>query len=73
MINSRHILNLSIELIIKAQASDKTFSYKCNVTKREAGRAGLGRFSKKKFRKVPKRFKKEKKFKKLDFQKSLKS
>jgi hypothetical protein len=25
MINSRHILNLSIELIIKAQALDKTF------------------------------------------------
>jgi hypothetical protein len=47
MINSRHILNLSIELIIKAQASDKTFSYKCNVTKREAGRAGLGSLFKK--------------------------
>jgi hypothetical protein len=70
MINSRHSLNLSIELIIKPQASDKTFSYKCNVTKREAGRAGLGRFWKKKFKKVLKRFKKEKKFKKLDFQKS---
>ena len=35
MINSRHILNLSIELIIKPQALDKTFSYKCNVTKRQ--------------------------------------
>ena len=31
MINSRHILNLSIELIIKPQALDKTFCYKCNV------------------------------------------
>jgi hypothetical protein len=28
MINSRHILNLSIELIIKAQALDKTFQEK---------------------------------------------
>ena len=45
MINSRHILNLSIELIIKPQALDKTFCYKCNGTKREAGRAGAGRFS----------------------------
>jgi hypothetical protein len=45
MINSRHILNLSIELIIKPQALDKTFCYKCNVTKREAGRArGWGDF-----------------------------
>ena len=62
MINSRHSLNLSIELIIKPQALDKTFSYECNVSKREAGLAGLGRFSKKKFKKVLKsRFKKEKK------------
>jgi hypothetical protein len=30
MINSRHILNLSIELIIKLQALDKTSCYKCN-------------------------------------------
>ena len=48
MINSRHILNLSIELIIKPQALDKTSCYKCNGTKmakREAGRAGVGRFS----------------------------
>jgi hypothetical protein len=37
MINSRHILNLSIELIIKPQALDKTSCYKCNGTKREAG------------------------------------
>ena len=51
MINSRHILNLSIELIIKPQALDKTFSYKYNGTKREAGRAGAGRFSKEKFNK----------------------
>jgi hypothetical protein len=29
MINSRHILNLSIELIIKAQALDRTSCYKC--------------------------------------------
>jgi hypothetical protein len=36
MINSRHILNLSIELIIKPQALDKTSSYKCNGTKKEA-------------------------------------
>jgi hypothetical protein len=49
MINSRHILNLSIELIIKPQALDKTSCYKCNGNK------------------------KQKKFKKLDFQKSLKS
>ena len=45
MINSRHILNLSIELIIKPQALDKTSCYKCNGTKREAGRVwGLGVF-----------------------------
>jgi hypothetical protein len=36
MINSRHILNLSIELIIKPQ---------CNGTRREAGRAGVGSLS----------------------------
>jgi hypothetical protein len=29
MINSRHILNLSIELIIKPQGLDKTSCYKC--------------------------------------------
>jgi hypothetical protein len=45
MINSRHILNLSIELIIKPQALDRTSCYKCNGTKRESGRVGLGRFS----------------------------
>ena len=51
MINSRHILNLSIELIIKPQALDKTSCNKCNGTK--GGRpvaAGVGRpsrFSKK--------------------------
>jgi hypothetical protein len=59
MINSRHILNLSIELIIKPQALDRTSCYKCNGTKREAGRAGLGRFScfkKKKFLKVLEEF-----------------
>ena len=61
MINSRHILNLSIELIIKPQALDKTFCYKCNVTKREAGRAGLGRFSRFSAKKVLKTPKKEKK------------
>jgi hypothetical protein len=54
MINSRHILNLSMELIIKAQAIDKTFQEKS-------------------LKKLWKSFKKEKKFKKLDFQKSLKS
>jgi hypothetical protein len=32
MINSRHILNLSIELNIKPQALDKTSCYKCNGT-----------------------------------------
>jgi hypothetical protein len=42
MINSRHILNLSIELIIKPQALDRTSCYKCNGTKREAGRDGVG-------------------------------
>jgi hypothetical protein len=44
MINSRHILNLSIELIVKPQALDKIFYYKSNVTKREAGRRGWGDF-----------------------------
>jgi hypothetical protein len=39
MINSRHILNLSIELIIKPQALDGTSCYKCNGTKRKAGRS----------------------------------
>jgi hypothetical protein len=42
MINSRHIPNASIELIIKPQALDKTSCYKCNGTKKEAGRAGVG-------------------------------
>jgi hypothetical protein len=45
MINSRHILNLSIELIIKPQALDNTSCYKCKDTKREAGRSRVGRFS----------------------------
>jgi hypothetical protein len=45
MKNSRHILNLSIELIIKPQALDRTSCYKCNGTKREAGRAGVVRSS----------------------------
>ena len=44
MINSRHILNLSIELIIKPQALCMTSCYKCNGTKREAGRGGGGKF-----------------------------
>jgi hypothetical protein len=44
MINLRHILNLSIELIIKPQALDKTSCYKCNGTKRGACRAGVGHF-----------------------------
>jgi hypothetical protein len=35
-------LNLSIELIIKPQALDRTSCYKCNGTKREAGRDGVG-------------------------------
>jgi hypothetical protein len=35
MINSRHILNLSIELITKPQALGRTCCYKCNGTKRE--------------------------------------
>jgi hypothetical protein len=60
MINWRHILNLSIELIIKPEALDKTSCYKCNGTKREAGREGVGRFSRfsKKivFKKVLKKF-----------------
>ena len=46
------ILNLSIELIVKPQALDKTFYYKCTVTKREADRPGVGRFSKKSFKRV---------------------
>jgi hypothetical protein len=33
MINSRHILNLSIELITKPQALGRTSCYKCNGTK----------------------------------------
>ena len=45
MINSRHILNLSIELIIKPQSLDKISCYKCNGTKREAVLAGVGSFS----------------------------
>jgi hypothetical protein len=43
MINSRHILNLLIELIIKPQALDQTSCYKCNGTKREAAREEVGR------------------------------
>jgi hypothetical protein len=54
MINSRHILNLSIELIIKPQALYRTSCYKCNGTKREAGRAGV--FKKIVFKKVLKSF-----------------
>ena len=42
MINSRHILNLSIELIIKPQALGRTSCYKFNDTKWEAGWAGVG-------------------------------
>jgi hypothetical protein len=34
MINSRHILNLSIELITKPQAPGRTSCYKCNGTNR---------------------------------------
>ena len=45
MINSRHILNLSIELITKPQALGRTSCYKCNGTKREAGREGVGSLS----------------------------
>jgi hypothetical protein len=52
---------LSIELIIKPQALDKTFCYKCNVTKREAGRAGWGGFQDFPQKKVLKTSKKEKK------------
>ena len=46
MINLRHILNLSIEFIIKPQSLDKISCYKCNGTKREAGRAGVVEFFK---------------------------
>jgi hypothetical protein len=60
MINSRHILNLSIELIIKAQALGRTSCYKCNGTRRDAGRAGVGSlscfFKKTAFKKVLKSF-----------------
>ena len=60
MINSRHILNLSIELIIKPQALDRTSCYKCNGTKREAGCVGVGLsfvfFGKIVFKKVLKSF-----------------
>ena len=59
MINSRHILNLSIELITKPQALGRTSCYKCNGTKREACRAGEGSLScflKNSFKKVLKSF-----------------
>jgi hypothetical protein len=46
MINSRHILNLSIELIIKPQSLDKISCYKCNGTGREARRERVGSFFK---------------------------
>ena len=52
-------MNLSIELIIKPQALDKTSCYKCNGIKREAGCAGWGEFQdfqKNSFRKVLKEF-----------------
>jgi hypothetical protein len=42
MINSRHILNLSIELITKPQALGSTSCYKCNGTKPVAGSQFLG-------------------------------
>jgi hypothetical protein len=45
MLNSRHILNLSIELITKQQALGWTSCYKCNGTKREGGHAELGSLS----------------------------
>ena len=45
MINSRHILNLSIELITKPQALGRTPCYKCNGNGREAGLAGVGSLS----------------------------
>jgi hypothetical protein len=63
-------LNLSIALIIKPQALDKASCDKCNGTKRDAGRARVGRFSRfsrKPPKKFQKSFKKQKKFKKLDF------
>ena len=60
MINKRHILNLSIELIIKPQALDKTSCYKCKGTKRKAGRYGVGDqfqfFKKVVFKEVLKKF-----------------
>jgi hypothetical protein len=62
VIGSRRILNLSIELIIKPQALDKTSCYKCNGTKREAGCAGrrefFGIFNKIVFKKILKNPKK---------------
>ena len=57
MIISRHILNLSIELIIKPQALDKTSCYKCNGTKRETrGGQSFKIFKKIVFKKVLKEF-----------------
>ena len=60
MINSRHILNLSIELIIKPQALDKTSCYKCNGTKRRGwsrrGGEFFNIFEKIVFKKVLKKF-----------------
>ena len=55
MIKSRHILNLSIELIVKPQDRrlDKTFCYKC----RGGGGGGdFQDFQKKSFKKVLKEF-----------------
>ena len=58
MINSRHILNLSIELIIKPQALDRTSCYKCNGTKGWSRRGGESfvPFKKIVFKKVLKSF-----------------
>ena len=61
MINSRHILNLSIELIIKAQALDKTFK----IFKKKTDK-----IFKKQFKKVLKKQKK-KKLEKVRFSKKL--
>jgi hypothetical protein len=64
MINSRHFLNISIELIIKPQALTKISCYKCNGTKKAACHAGVGSFSIKFFKKIvfKKVLKKVKKF-----------
>jgi hypothetical protein len=76
MINLRHILNLSIELIIKPQALDKTSYYKCIMALKGRLVARWWKdfqdFQKKVFKKVLKESQKAKKVQKVRFSKTLK-